>query len=82
MVMNVSLDTANINVINISTLDFRIWQHFSRNCALNSALNGRLKGWKVIVSSLHWQQEFLYPDHWPLKPKSTNTIAQMACDKT
>ena len=31
MVMNVSLDTANINAINISTLDFRIWQHFSRN---------------------------------------------------
>ena len=32
MVMNVSLDTANIIAINISTLDFRIWQHFSRNC--------------------------------------------------
>ena len=31
MVMNVSLDTASINAINISTLDFRIWQHFSRN---------------------------------------------------
>ena len=31
MVMNVSLDTANINAISISTLDFRIWQHFSRN---------------------------------------------------
>ena len=31
MVMNVSLDTANINAINISTLEFRIWQHFSRN---------------------------------------------------
>ena len=31
IVMNVSLDTANINVINISTLDFRLWQHFSRN---------------------------------------------------
>ena len=31
MVMNVFLDTANINDINISTLDFRIWQHFSRN---------------------------------------------------
>ena len=30
MVMNVSLDTTNINAINISTLDFRIWQHFSR----------------------------------------------------
>ena len=30
-VMNVSLDTANIDVINILTLDFRIWQHFSRN---------------------------------------------------
>ena len=29
--MNVSLDTANINVVNISTLDFRIWQHFSSN---------------------------------------------------
>ena len=27
--MNVSLDTTNINAINISTLDFRIWQHFS-----------------------------------------------------
>ena len=31
MVMNVSLDTAKINTLNISTLDFRIWQHFSRN---------------------------------------------------
>ena len=29
MVMNVSLDTANINAINISTLDFRIWQHLA-----------------------------------------------------
>ena len=29
MVMNVSVDTSNINVSNISTLDFRIWQHFS-----------------------------------------------------
>ena len=29
--MNVSLDTTNINAINISTLDFRIWQHFSSN---------------------------------------------------
>ena len=28
---NVSLDTANINVINILILDFRIWQHFSSN---------------------------------------------------
>ena len=27
--MNVSLDTANINAINISTLAFGIWQHFS-----------------------------------------------------
>ena len=31
MVMNVSLDTANFNTINISTLGFRMWQHFSRN---------------------------------------------------
>ena len=31
MVINVSLDTANINTINISTLDLRIWQHFSRH---------------------------------------------------
>ena len=29
--INVSLDTANINVFNISTLDFRIWQYFSSN---------------------------------------------------
>ena len=29
--MNVSIDTTNINAVNISTLDFRIWQHFSRN---------------------------------------------------
>ena len=27
--MNVSLDTVNIKAINISTLDFRIWQHFN-----------------------------------------------------
>ena len=31
MEMNLSLDTANIDAFNISTLDFRIWQHFSRN---------------------------------------------------
>ena len=31
LVMNVSQDTANINAINISTLDLRIWQHFSKN---------------------------------------------------
>ena len=29
--MNVSLDTANNNTVNISILDFRIWQHFSSN---------------------------------------------------
>ena len=31
MVKNVSLDTVNIKAINISTLDFSIRQHFSRN---------------------------------------------------
>ena len=31
MVMNVSLDIANINAINISMPDFRIWQHFNIN---------------------------------------------------
>ena len=31
MMMNISLDTANINAINISTEDTRIWQHFSGN---------------------------------------------------
>ena len=31
MIMNVSLDTSNINAINISTLDFIIWQHLNRN---------------------------------------------------
>ena len=30
--INVSLDTANINAINISTPEFRIWQHFNSNC--------------------------------------------------
>ena len=29
--MNVFPDTVNINTINISTLDFRIWQQFSRD---------------------------------------------------
>ena len=29
MMMNVSLYTTNINAINISTPDFRIWQHFN-----------------------------------------------------
>ena len=29
--MNVSLDIANINAFNISTLDFMKWQHFSIN---------------------------------------------------
>ena len=29
--INVSLDTANIDTINISTLDVRIWQHFNSN---------------------------------------------------
>ena len=31
MMMNVSLDTANMNAINISTPDFRISQHFNNN---------------------------------------------------
>ena len=31
MMMNVSLDTANINAINISASNFRIWQHFNSN---------------------------------------------------
>ena len=31
LMMNVSMDTANINVINISTPDVRIWQHFNSN---------------------------------------------------
>ena len=31
IVMNVSLDAANINAIKMSSLNFRIWQHFSRN---------------------------------------------------
>ena len=31
MMRNVSLDTTNINAINISTLDFRIWQHINSN---------------------------------------------------
>ena len=31
MMVNVSLDTANINAINISTPDFRIWLHFNSN---------------------------------------------------
>ena len=29
--MNVSLDTENINAFNISIPDFRIWQHFNSN---------------------------------------------------
>ena len=29
--INISLDTADINAINISCLDFGIWQHFSSN---------------------------------------------------
>ena len=31
MMINVSLDTANINAINISAPDFRIWPHFNSN---------------------------------------------------
>ena len=31
---NVSLDNANINTFNISSLNFRIWQHFSSNWTL------------------------------------------------
>ena len=31
MMVNVSLDTANIDGINISTPDFRIWLHFNSN---------------------------------------------------
>ena len=29
--MNISVETTNINAINISTLDFRTWQYFSSN---------------------------------------------------
>ena len=31
MIMNVSLDTTNINVINFSVPDFKMWQHFNSN---------------------------------------------------
>ena len=31
IMINISLDTTNINAINISTLDFRIWQHLCSN---------------------------------------------------
>ena len=31
MIMNVSLDTTNINAVNISTPDVRIWQHSNSN---------------------------------------------------
>ena len=31
MMINVSLETANINAIYISALDFRIWKHFNSN---------------------------------------------------
>ena len=31
MMMNISLDTVNINAVSISTQDFRIWQHFNGN---------------------------------------------------
>ena len=31
MMINVSMDTANINAVNVSALDFRIWQHFNSN---------------------------------------------------
>ena len=31
IMMNISLDTANMNIINMSMLDFRIWQHFNSN---------------------------------------------------
>ena len=34
IMVNVSLDTANINAFNITTIDFRIWQHFSNNLTL------------------------------------------------
>ena len=29
--VNISLDTANLNMINISSFDFRIWQHLERH---------------------------------------------------
>ena len=31
MMMNISLDTTNINAVNVSTQDFRIWQHSNSN---------------------------------------------------
>ena len=45
---------------------------------MTCALNGRLKGWGVIVSNLLWQKEFLYLDHLPLNQNMDNAIAQMA----
>ena len=42
IMMNASLDTANIDAINISTLDFRIWQHFNSNwTSLNTSEPGQ-----------------------------------------
>ena len=51
--MNLSLDTANINAINISTLDFRIWQYFSRN-----RTNPTCRSWQMFLKcQLHSSTE-------------------------
>ena len=52
MVMNVSLDTANIYAINISTLDFRMWQHFTTNWT-PTCLQKLVNIPKVLVTQLY-----------------------------
>ena len=53
MVMNVSLDTANIDAINILTLNFRIWQHFGRNWT-----NPTCRSWQMFLKcQLHSSTE-------------------------
>ena len=75
---NISLDTANINAINISTLDFRIWQHFSSNWTQPTCRNWQIflmfqshsctEIWSTLVNQLTYLQSRMttkaHPSYW------------------
>ena len=53
MMMNVSLGTTNIFAINISTPDFRIWQHFNSNLTTSHLQKLALNVPEVPVEQLY-----------------------------
>ena len=74
LTINISLNTANLNVINISSPEFRIWQHledqqgwtaYSKTLQESCPVNGMGTYMdRVNRSNRHSQKQFLHPDNW------------------